>query len=151
MQDKLPVINIKPFVDIVGQDFYSERNHGAELKIRVVLDDAGLCSRLFLRGDVIRVVFEKPLMPLEHVMPVHQGQAGKFNPPIDPAFLTGIERDRDIQGMTTGFAAYGGCNCDTGGTTAHNNNLMMFRFSYALTRRSLFQDVLQSINPVNYK
>ena len=36
-------------------------------------------------------MFREPHVSLQHVIPVHQGEAGHFDPPADPMFFGGIE------------------------------------------------------------
>jgi hypothetical protein len=43
-------------------------------------------------------VLGEPHVTLQHVIPVHQGETGHFDPPADPMFFGGIERQggRDL-------------------------------------------------------
>jgi hypothetical protein len=38
------------------------------------------------------VMLREPHVPLQHVIPIHQRQAGHFDPPANPMLLGGVER-----------------------------------------------------------
>src|SRR5215831_21031868 len=70
------------------------------------------------------VVLREPHVPLQHVIPVHQRQAGYFDPPANPTFLGGIERQggRDLPAVDElrqdGLAESGGVSSTPNSKTA---------------------------------
>src|SRR3546814_1028467 len=51
-------------------------------------------TQLWRAGVKVGVVPEEPLAALQHVVPVHQRQAGRLDPPVDPALARRMQRQR---------------------------------------------------------